>query len=76
MICSKLAASFVVAFALVVVPAAAGQDSGNLTGRWVLNSAQSQPSREVGFNPDWLMAGRSSQGGGAAGNGSSGPIRS
>ena len=67
MICSKLAASFVVAFALVVVPAAAGQDSGNLTGRWVLNSAQSQPSREVGFNPDWLMAGRSSQGGDSGG---------
>jgi hypothetical protein len=36
---------------------ARGQESGNLTGRWVLNRSQSQIDKEVGFNPAWLPAG-------------------
>ena len=36
---------------------ARGQESGNLTGRWVLNRSQSQIDKEVGFNPAWMVAG-------------------
>lgn len=36
---------------------ARGQESGNLTGRWVLNRDQSQVDKEVGFTPVWLGAG-------------------
>ena len=36
---------------------ARSQESGNLTGRWVLNRNQSQVDKEVGFNPAWLAAG-------------------
>jgi hypothetical protein len=57
----------------LLAPASArGQESGNLTGRWVLNRTQSQVDKEVGFNPDWLTAGvRSAQGesGGGGGRG-------
>ena len=59
----------------LLTPAAArSQDSGNLTGRWVLNRNQSQVDKEVGFNPDWLIAGvrsaqRESGGGGGGGRG-------
>ncbi len=39
-------------------PAAArSQESGNLTGRWVLNRNQSQVDKQVGFNPTWLATG-------------------
>jgi hypothetical protein len=52
---------------------ARSQESGNLTGRWVLNRNQSQIDKEVGFNPDWLVAGvRGAQGepgGGGGGRG-------
>ena len=57
----------------LLAPASArSQDSGNLTGRWVLNRNQSQIDKEVGFNPDWLIAGvrsaqRESGGGGGGG---------
>jgi hypothetical protein len=59
----------------LLAPASArSQDSGNLTGRWVLNRNQSQVDKEVGFNPDWLIAGvrsaqRESGGGGGGGRG-------
>jgi hypothetical protein len=59
----------------LLAPASArSQDSGNLTGRWVLNRSQSQVDKEVGFNPDWLIAGvrsaqRESGGGGGGGRG-------
>ena len=59
----------------LLAPAPArSQDSGNLTGRWVLNRNQSQVDKEVGFNPDWLIAGvrsaqRESGGGGGGGRG-------
>ncbi len=59
----------------LLAPASArSQDSGNLTGRWVLNRSQSQVDKEVGFNPDWLIAGvrsaqRESSGGGGGGRG-------
>jgi hypothetical protein len=59
----------------ILAPASArSQDSGNLTGRWVLNRSQSQVDKEVGFNPDWLIAGvgsaqRESGGGGGGGRG-------
>ena len=40
----------------LLAPAAArSQESGNLTGRWVLNRNQSQVDKEVGFNPVWLV---------------------
>jgi hypothetical protein len=49
--------------ALLAPASARSQDSGNLTGRWVLNRNQSQVDKEVGFNPDWLIAGvRTAQG--------------
>jgi hypothetical protein len=60
---------------LLAPVSARGQDSGNLTGRWVLNRNQSQVDKEIGFNPDWLIAGvRSAQGeaGGRGRRGSSG----
>ena len=42
----------------LLAPAAArGQESGNLTGRWVLNRNQSQIDKEIGFTPAWLAAG-------------------
>jgi hypothetical protein len=59
----------------LLAPASArSQESGNLTGRWVLNRNQSQVDKEVGFNPDWLIAGvrsaqRESGGGGGGGRG-------
>ena len=40
--------------ALLAPLAARGQDSSNLTGRWVLNRSQSQVDKEVGFNPAGL----------------------
>ena len=60
--------------ALLAPASARSQESGNLTGRWVLNHDQSQVDKEVGFNPDWLIAGvRSAQsesgGGGGGGRG-------
>ena len=48
--------------ALLMPTAARGQESGNLTGRWVLNRDQSQVDKEVGFNPVWLGAGAASAG--------------
>ena len=67
-----LAAAFMLG--LLTPAAARSQDSGNLTGRWVLNRNQSQVDKEVGFNPDWLIAGvrsaqRESGGGGGGGRG-------
>ena len=42
----------------LLAPASArSQESGNLTGRWVLNRNQSQLDKEIGFNPAWLAAG-------------------
>ena len=42
----------------VLVPASArSQESGNLTGRWILNRNQSQVDKEIGFTPAWLAAG-------------------
>ena len=74
---SSIRAAVLAAACLVglVAPAPArSQDSGNLTGRWVLNRNQSQVDKEVGFNPDWLIAGvrsaqRESGGGGGGGRG-------
>jgi hypothetical protein len=52
---------------LMPVPARS-QESGNLTGRWILNRAQSELDKDVGFNPDWLPpVGRSTRGGPAGG---------
>jgi len=64
----------VAASALGILPPtqASAQESGNLTGRWVLNRDQSQLSHEVGFNPDWLMAGRTGRGGESGGGGGRG----
>ena len=42
---------------LLAPPSAGSQESGNLTGRWVLNRNQSQVDKEIGFNPAWLAAG-------------------
>jgi len=62
----------------LLAPASArSQESGNLTGRWVLNRNQSQVDKEVGFNPAWLAAGtrsaeRESGGGGRGRRGSGG----
>ena len=59
----------------LLAPASArGQESGNLTGRWVLNRDQSQVDKQVGFNPSWFAAGtrsaeRESGGGGGGGRG-------
>ena len=42
----------------LLAPASARcQESGNLTGRWVLNRDQSQVDKEIGFIPAWLAAG-------------------
>ena len=65
----------------LLAPASArSQESGNLTGRWVLNRNQSQVDKEVGFNPVWLAASprsadrgsRGGEGGGRGGRGSGG----
>jgi hypothetical protein len=65
----------------LMAPASAGsQQSGNLTGRWVLNRDQSQVDKEVGFNPAWLPVGTRStdresgrgEGGGRGRGGSAG----
>src|SRR4029079_230427 len=62
----------------LLAPASArSQESGNLTGRWVLNRNQSQVDKEVGCNPAWLAAGtrsaeRESGGGGRGRRGSGG----
>jgi hypothetical protein len=51
---------------------ARGQDTVNLTGRWVLNRDQSQIDKQIGFNPAWLVAGTRSAGrepGGGEGGG-------
>ncbi len=59
----------------LLAPASArSQESGNLTGRWVLNRNQSQVDKEVGFNPVWLAASprsadRGSRGGEGGGRG-------
>ena len=42
-------------FGLLAPAAARSQESGNLTGRWVLNRNQSQVDKEVRFNPVWLV---------------------
>src|SRR5688572_26701251 len=44
-------------FGLLAPASARGQESGNLTGRWVLNRNQSQVDKQIGFNPAWLAAG-------------------
>jgi hypothetical protein len=44
-------------FSLLAPASARGQESGNLTGRWVLNRNQSQVDKQIGFNPAWLAAG-------------------
>ena len=58
-------------------PASArSQESGNLTGRWVLNRNQSQLDQEIGFTPAWLAAGTRSaerESGGGGGRGRRGP---
>ena len=69
-----LAAVLAAACVLVLLaPASArSQESGNLTGRWVLNRNQSQVDKEVGFNPAWLAAGTRSaerESGGGEGGG-------
>lgn len=62
----------------LLMPASArSQESGNLTGRWVLNRNQSQLDKEIGFTPAWLAAGtrgaeRESGGGGGRGRRGSG----
>ena len=59
----------------LLTPAAArSQESGNVTGRWVLNRNQSQVDKQIGFNPAWLVAGtrsagRESSGGESGGRG-------
>ena len=45
-------------FSLLAPASARSQESGNLTGRWVLNRNQSQVDNQIGFNPAWLIAGR------------------
>ena len=57
---------------LVASASTRGQDTGNLTGRWVLNRDQSQIDKQIGFNPAWLVAGTRSAGrepGGGEGGG-------
>jgi hypothetical protein len=61
-------------FGLLAPASVRSQESGNLTGRWVLNRNQSEVDKEVGFNPDWLIAGvrsveREPGGGGGRGRG-------
>jgi hypothetical protein len=58
--------------ALLVPASVRCQESGNLSGRWVLDRNQSQIDKEVGFNPAWLAAGTRSAGrepGGGQGGG-------
>ena len=60
--------------ALLAPTSARSQESGNLTGRWVLNRNQSQVDKQIGFNPAWLVAGtrsagRESSGGESGGRG-------
>ena len=58
--------------ALLAPASARSQESGNLTGRWVLNRNQSQVDKQIGFNPAWLAAGTRSAGresGGGEGGG-------
>lgn len=63
---------------LAAPTSARAQESGNLSGRWVLNRNQSQVDKEVGFTPVWLAAGarsaerESGGGGGGRGRGGSG----
>jgi hypothetical protein len=62
---------------LLAPVSARGQESANLSGRWVLNRDQSQVDKHVGFIPAWLAAGtrsaeRESGGGGRGRRGSSG----
>ncbi|HEU4937687.1 MAG TPA: hypothetical protein VFT39_14600 [Vicinamibacterales bacterium] len=62
---------------LLMPVSARSQESGNLTGRWVLNRNQSQIDKEIGFTPAWLAAGtrgaeRESGGGGGRGRRGSG----
>lgn len=46
-----------------LTPASArGEQSPNLTGRWVLNRGESQIDKQIGFNPAWLVAGTRSSG--------------
>jgi len=68
---AALAAACMLGF---LAPSARGQESGNLTGRWVLNRNQSQVDKEIGFTPAWLAAGteRESSGGGGRGRRGSG----
>ena len=40
----------------LLTPALHGQESGNLSGRWVLNRSESQIDKEIGFNPAWVTA--------------------
>jgi hypothetical protein len=41
----------------ILTPASTrGQESGNLSGRWVLNRSESQIDKEIGFNPAWVAA--------------------
>jgi hypothetical protein len=64
--------------ALLAPASARGQESGNLTGRWVLNRTQSQIDKQIGFTPAWLAAGtrsagrESGEGGGRGRRGSGG----
>ena len=68
---AALAAACMLGF---LAPSARSQESGNLTGRWVLNRNQSQVDKEIGFTPAWLAAGteRESSGGGGRGRRGSG----
>jgi hypothetical protein len=64
--------AFACIFGLLTAASARSQESGNLTGRWVLDRNQSQLDKQVGFNPAWLAAGtrsveRESGGGGGRG---------
>ena len=57
---------------LLAPASASSQESGNLTGRWVLNRDQSQADKEIGVNPAWLAAGTRSaerESGGGEGGG-------
>jgi hypothetical protein len=69
----SLAAVFAAACIVGLEASARGQESGNLTGRWVLNRIQSQVDKEIGFNPSWFSAGtrgdRESGGGEGGGRG-------
>jgi hypothetical protein len=66
-----VAAALAAACMLGLLPPASArsQESGNLTGRWVLNRNQSQIDKQVGFNPAWLAPERESGGGGVGSRG-------